>query len=493
MYDLKTNEAVTKFAKKDSSGAIPMARMCTGSGLSALAMETMLDELNSSALLPDGPLDGGRIRVKHVMVREVDDKKQKWIDSIAAFDNATKVPDVTLFGNARCHDWCSKTMKDLDVPSEFADAGFSRKDLSSLSEKQSAMIPYIAKALTDVDRSTLRMPADFKMEGSTLPTLLSVMRYLIINRPALVFLENVAQCRSIWPQLLELFHHLRYVACLADTHTCNYLHPASRERVKMLFGQGRYLPGLRSTPDNELRSFEDLWNQRILEIMARLKSPHRVPLESVLLPCDSPELLDIVTRWSDPDMYIGPSVKWPKQHDELFKALGNGVPGRPGPAQRTIFKNNMTHSISKLMFEKQLPRQQDIWIYSTLKSQFDACCLPGDATVDISQTLGRTHIHYGISDCLTGSSVILLLKAERILVGQECLVIQGLTSQFAPHMLDHSLCRLHWSLAGNSYAAGSAMAAMLALFESASVPGVARSSKRLKGKQSGWVSGTAQE
>ena len=184
----------------------------------------MLDELSNCVLKPNGPLDGDKIRVKHVMVCEVDEKKQKWIDSIAAFDNATKVPNVTLFGNARCQDWCSKTMKDLDVPSEFADAEFSCKDLSSLSERQSAMIPYIVKALMDVDRSTMRMPPDFEMEGSTLPTLLGVMRYLLINRPALVFLENVAQCRSIWPQLLDLFHHLGYVAWPpTQTHVTIYI------------------------------------------------------------------------------------------------------------------------------------------------------------------------------------------------------------------------------------------------------------------------------
>ena len=42
MYDLKTNEAVAKLAKKDSSGAIPMASMCTGSGLCALVMKRCL-------------------------------------------------------------------------------------------------------------------------------------------------------------------------------------------------------------------------------------------------------------------------------------------------------------------------------------------------------------------------------------------------------------------------------------------------------------------
>ena len=281
---------------------------------------------------------------------------------------------------------------------------------------------------------------------------------------------------------------MRYVSCMIDTDAIEYMHPETRARVKCLFASAHFLPGLRATPANELRSFEDSWAAFVKKAAAKLRSAEPLELAAFLLPLSDAQVVSTVNNWPEPSLPKD-DADWHQLHDQAFRDLDSSITGAPNPVQVDIFCASLQHSTSRLMFRKQGPRSQQLWIYQTLKvfgfgSKDWADKHPKDTefTVDISQNLPRSHVSVGVAGCFTGTSRTLLLHNQRILLGCECLAIQGMTSSFAPPMADTTLSTLQWSLAGNSYAAGSAMCALFVLFQSHSIP-APEPRRRLKRKR----------
>ena len=136
---------------------------------------------------------------------------------------------------------------------------------------------------------------------------------------------------------------------------------------------------------------------------------------------------------------------------------------RPGPKQRLTFCKLLPHEVSRLMFMKLAPRSQDIWMYWCCKIAQEPERFNGDEfTVDVSQNINRTVPYTDASHCFTGSAEIVLITSQRVLLGYEQMMIQGLSLQLVPHIGNHSNNLLK-SLSGNSYALGSAMAALSTL------------------------------
>ena len=169
-----------------------------------------------------------------------------------------------------------------------------------------------------------------------------------------------------------------------------------------------------------------------------------------------------IMSWSDSDQTINPKWKWPGKHSMMFKELGH--PDRPGPKQRQTFCKLLPHEVSRLMLMKLAPRSQDIWMYWCCKIAQEPERFNGDeVAVDVSQNINRTVPYTDVSHCFTGSAEIVLITSQRVLLGYEQMMIQGLSLQLVPHIGNHSNNLLK-SLSGNSYALGSAMAALSTLF-----------------------------
>ena len=152
--------------------------------MSALVLDSLIHQATRAS--------GAEITgISHKIICEFDASKQRWLDAIDVFNDCVKIPDIGMFANERAQDWKTKAWMDLNVPLHLLDAGFSCKDLSSLSGNQTKMVPYILDALRRLDLSTMELPADIKLEGTTLPTLIGVFHCIRKTQPWIIFLENV--------------------------------------------------------------------------------------------------------------------------------------------------------------------------------------------------------------------------------------------------------------------------------------------------------------
>ena len=98
-------------------------------------------------------------------------------------------------GSGQGWDWISKTY--VDIPGcDVLTACFSCKDLSSFVKDRDDWACYINSYLRAfLQDPTGEMPTAPK--GSTLPSLLGLIKYILVHRPSLILMENVMRVEAV--------------------------------------------------------------------------------------------------------------------------------------------------------------------------------------------------------------------------------------------------------------------------------------------------------
>ena len=179
----------------------------------------------------------------------------------------------------------------------------------------------------------------------------------------------------------------------------------------------------------------------------KLRPPN--PNSDYLMDVDDPELHNVVDSMSLPTNPSERLLKWPPRHEELFKSIG--CPGRPGLAQLAAFKSSLHEDIRRAMWDRLRRRQPEIVVFfSVLWAKDVGEC---EWAIDTSQNLWRLckAPNPDVISCLTGTSKIWLVKSQRLLIGEECMALQGITRMYSAcwSCFDNMLL---WSLAGNAFA-----------------------------------------
>ena len=454
-------------SRHDPSGKhrpeIRTASLCTGSGLGPLTTEKTCSLIAKGAEEPE-------LFVNHVLICEYEGRKQQWLDHMPAFKGSAKMPDVTHFGRDQLRDWHGDVVEvDQELELDVLDAGFSCKDLSTLNKDSADWATYLKRMLALVDRSDMTPDtSEEELQGTTLPTLLGTFRFIMLTLPIIIMLENVVQAKVIWAEIEAMMEYMGYVGALMSVNATQYGHSASRNRVKMMFIRRTHLVtrpwAMASDIVNKYwKDFQLVLIGRMRGSLLKLKIVEPlVTLTDLMLKDTDPliwNLVDAMTRQSNT------KDDWKAVHTRMFRD-DLGHPDRPGQLQRKIFRSVLPSRLSRRMFDKSCDRMQEIWMYWTcMVSEGKTDLQDGvEGTVDLSQSLERTTMYKGVSCCMTGSSRILCIRAGRILVGIECLMLQGLPRVCAPRMANVQDNSLLWNLAGNSFAAGSAVAALTSLF-----------------------------
>jgi hypothetical protein len=189
-------------------------------------------------------------------------------------------------------------------------------------------------------------------------------------------------------------------------------------------------------------------------------------LDDYLLPLNSLALLQIINalpiKLSDD---ISNDVKWPAEHDAMFKNAGFSN-GRPTDKYMDAFRSNLGHPMSKMMFDRLARRAQEVVVYFAMLRKRQGITGQGkEWIVDISQNLPRVggveQSRPDVVPCLTGSAMLWCVGRQRWIVGVEAMRLQGMAVKAVRSVMElpQSLAS---DLAGNAFNANAALSALLA-------------------------------
>ena len=190
------------------SKKIRLGSICTGSGAGEVGVKLILDTLKCLVSTP------ASVELETVFGCEYDSAKAAWL-----WHNFSMQP---VFANAACMGFskamCQVSHQPVAIPDcDVLSAGFSCKDLSSLSTKRSerfqSILTELETCLTASEGDIIKALEDPK-GSSTALTLGGVLRYIERHRPLCVILENVKDgfARTMEPVQKKL-QHFGYVSC----------------------------------------------------------------------------------------------------------------------------------------------------------------------------------------------------------------------------------------------------------------------------------------
>ena len=121
-------------------------------------------------------------------------------------------------GNMQSWDWNSKAY--VDAPGcDFLTAGFSCKDLSSLVKDRDDWACYINSYLSAfLEDTTGEMPKP--PQGSTLPALLGLLKYVMVHQPSLILMENAVKAEAVINALRAFLEKLGYAFAYTKQALC---------------------------------------------------------------------------------------------------------------------------------------------------------------------------------------------------------------------------------------------------------------------------------
>ena len=425
-----------------SPGKLYCGSICSGSGMGELSVHYAIARL--CHVLPTRP----RITPVIRFLCELDDEKADWCDSLNIGS-----PDILIFRNAvdmcATKAYCRKAKgKKLVPPVDLLHAGVSCKDISGLNDEAGQNLGIILEWLKKLSIADGLACADEDMpSGTTAETLLATLQYVLKHKPSMVLMENVKAFLALSNELMRLFKQMGYAVRFVEVNSRDFGVPQSRPRVYMIACNRIALPMMPQIQSSEFGGYEKRWGDSVDTTLNALKAHRRNAIDDYLLPMDSPELLSVIDDMTVPTNPDENTLIWPARHDQLFKSID--CPGRPGLKQLHAFRAALSHDTSRRMFDCVCRRQQEIILFFTLLWVKSGRL--GEWAVDTSQNLWRLGKEPTPDQipCLTGTSRIWLVRAQRLLIGEECLAIQGINR--------HDVCSwkmpnmVLWSLAGNAF------------------------------------------
>ena len=418
----------------------------SGSGMGELSVHYGMKRLCHS-LLDDK--DKPQIDSNVKFVCECDAEKAAWLRKLKVIHEDTRhfiKAEELSSERALCRQsGTSEVVGDVDL----LHAGVSCKDLSGLNDEAGQNLTLILAWLKNLSPSNEFQCKDEDIpEGSTATTLLATLRYINRHRPAMIMVENVMAFAELEVELKRLLREMGYASVIIAVNSLDFGVPQSRPRIYLVAVNRLARPGMPLTAHPSFDAWETEWSNHLRTALNSMKATERRPLDDYLLPIDShllKAILEEIPMPIDPDESV---LKWPAKHDDLFKSID--LPRRPSLRQLSSFRAAMHGDINRAMWDRICRRQKEIVFF------FTALWVKTDQTfewaIDTSQNLWRLG-KQGTQDyvpCLTGSSRIWLVKSQRLLLGRECLALQGI-NEGDIECLGNFSNTLHWSLAGNAF------------------------------------------
>ena len=418
--------------------------ICSGSGMGEMSVHYGMTELCAALGKPND------IRAQVMFTCENDEAKAEWLGMLKCNSPDTRNhKDAVHMSGRRAHDRISKGPKPV-LSVSLLHAGVSCKDISGLNDEAGNNLAEILQWLKKLDIGNGLECSDEDMpNGTTAITLLATLKYILKHKPGVVMVENVKAFQALEPELRRIFLDLGYALCFLQVNSTEFSVPQSRPRIYMVACNRDALPTMPHIRSDAFREFEQQWATKMVSYLSSLKTRYMADIEDYLFPGDSPILWETVWNMTTAVNPPEKDLKWPPRHLELFKSID--CPARPGPEQFRKFYDGLKSDISRTMWEKLCTRQREIIVFfSILHARAKLTC---EWAVDTSQNLwrlGKDPMPDQLP-CLTGTSRIWLVREQRLLIGEECLAIQGINRCELVSWPESFSNLLLWSLAGNAF------------------------------------------
>ena len=433
-------------------GVLTCGSICSGSGMGELSVHYALQRV-----LKVCPTNVS-IKMEARFVCELVDDKANWLASMnLSSPGMAHFKDAQELGASKA--FCRRAGRKIEVPGvDLVHAGVSCKDLSQMNDAAAENLCIIIDWL-----KTLSIEDDLASEsvpdGTTAITLLATLKYVLRHKPTIIMIENVKAFLMLKDELCRLFREMGYAVHFVSVNSNTFGVPQSRPRIYLFACNRLGLPEMPHIWSPEFLAFQTRWGDRIDRSLTSFKQTSCADISDFLLPHSSADLKGFVHELSMPKELPEETVKWPDRHTELFKSIG--CPGRTGRRQRAAFRSCLSDEMSQLMFDRLCVRQQEIVIFfSILWTRAGVSC---EWAVDTSQNLWRLGKEptMDMVPCLTGTSRIWLVRSQHLMMGEECLGLQGINRNdfHGWHKFPNSLL---WSLAGNAFTGGVAAAVLYA-------------------------------
>ena len=343
--------------------------------------------------------------------------------------------DAACMGNEANADWISDDLR--QVPdSDVLVTGFSCKDLSAFVANRDEWATYI----NDVLAVMLGDPYGILPEapqGSTLPTLLGVIRYCLVHRPRKVILENVDKIMAIMEILTSAHGKVSTVSFRVQ--------PTSRHRVYMIGDRVH-----QKARDGCSTILQTQMEKVYKFLVTELAKQEMLNISAFLLPDDSPYFES--SFGEEGNKHPAADLDYHANHNKMYTMSGLK---RPTQEDLKGFADEFPIASMRTMFLQRPLREQEAAYYFSKTVETDT-----EAFVDVSQCITRITPSFNTTMTLTEGSKPFLLKRLRLMTGREALAVQGLSAiDYIAESPDHVLAKL----AGNAFSASAVMFAIIAV------------------------------
>ena len=271
---------------------LSIASICTGSGMGEKCfhdMKTMLDRTGCHT-----------ITVKVEFGCEIKEAKARWLVDGGFCHTVFKTAEA--MGQDRAPVWFLPGLHEIPECSIMT-GGFSCKDLSKLSKDESDMVLYVIDCLERFLKTGDCLDKDGKpLKGTTLPTLMGIVKYLYKHRPDLVLLENVVGVIKIIHLLKLIVRAAGYIMTYIETCPTKMGVPNSRPRVYIIVMRHGAMPGdyPRMSIDEAEQHYAEACKVRAAELHLSARRHSEIDIDTFLLAPDDDYFSRFKTEFTDP-------------------------------------------------------------------------------------------------------------------------------------------------------------------------------------------------
>ena len=401
--------------------SVRFGSMCTGSGMGHESGQAFFGRARKLVSLPP---------ITHPFACESNGPIAKRRIRLGMADLVFK--DICQMGQDTALEWSSEDF--VQIPEcDVLDLGFSCRDLSGMNTLVNEMTAYVIRTLTQFIKDPDAELPD--LEGTTIPTLLGALRYVLARRPAIVCMENVSNVMVIIDLLKAFFGGINYsFMWTGELDPTLFRIPMKRPRVYMVAYRKNAFDSVGE--EAQWATFKDL--------VARLRRQYQqMPMQEItafLLPSGHQYFEDALASLPNP----GAGGMWEEKHNSMYTSEGMQ---RPNDRQLQEFARAFPFPCFSDSFLARPQREKEVaYFYSVmaLKGAFGS----GEIAVDLSQCISRQSPKLNMLGCFTRSSLSWLAVSRRFMTGRERLAIQGMSRP--EHSADCNDTMLG-QLAGNAY------------------------------------------